>query len=143
MHVTVSFNGDARALARLLALFANLEDALYATTGTHRREEGHYARKIKYMGEGQARSTLVRDSHGARYYGLNLTHVAAGRNRVEFRLFSGSLNPIKIAAWIQLCLGPPASRSGRSITRPPPAAKAKRPATASVNCGECSTSWAG
>jgi len=100
VHVTVTFDGDAAALARLVCLVANHEKALYASTGTTTREEGTYAKGLKSYGKDDAKSRLDRD----RFHVLNLTHIARGRNRVEFRVFSGSLNPDKITAWVQICL---------------------------------------
>lgn len=102
IHVTVTFDGDAAALARLVNLVGNHEKALYAVTGTHRREQGSYAKGLKRHGSPDA---AKRNADYDRFHMLNLTHVAAGKNRVEFRVFSGSLNDDKIRAWIQLCLG--------------------------------------
>src|SRR5699024_88630 len=92
----------AAALARLISLVSNHEKALYATTGTRRREIGVYSKPVKQHGNAKAaRGILASD----RYHLLNLTHLARGRNRVEFRVFSGSLNASKITAWVQLCVG--------------------------------------
>lgn len=47
-HVHVGFDGsDLDALHRLVSLVANFEKALYAATGTHHREQGHYCRGIQ------------------------------------------------------------------------------------------------
>lgn len=102
VHVTVGFAGDAAALARLVTLFANFERALYATTGTKRREAGRWAKSLKQYGNAKSASERAGSD---RYHGLNLVHMSYGGNRVEFRIFSGSLNAIKLAAWIQICLG--------------------------------------
>ena len=40
-----------------------------------------------------------------RYHLLNLTHLARGRNRIEFRAFAGTLNKTKVIGYIQMCLG--------------------------------------
>ncbi len=41
-----------------------------------------------------------------RYHALNLTNLARGtKDTVEFRVFSGSLNAVKVLGWIQVCLG--------------------------------------
>jgi hypothetical protein len=97
VHVTVSWNGDAKALARLVCLVANYEKALFATTGTKRRERGHYCRPVKRYGNAGAAQSQCR---GDRYHMLNLTHLARGSNRIEFRLFAGSLNATKIVGHI-------------------------------------------
>ncbi len=102
LHVTVGFNGDAAALARLVSLVGNHEKGIYAATGTKRRERNMYAKKIKtYGSHDHAKANCERD----RYHGLNLTHLARGRNRVEFRFFAASLNKTKVAAYIMMCVG--------------------------------------
>lgn len=102
IHVTVEFNGDAAALARLISLVANHEKGLYASTGTKRREQNRYSKKIKpYGNRDDAKTRCEAD----RYHLLNLTHLARGRNRVEFRAFAGSLNATKIAGYLMMCLG--------------------------------------
>jgi hypothetical protein len=103
IHVTVSFpQNDAGALARLIHLVANHEKAIYAATGTTRREASRWAKAIKPYGkEDDAKNAATAD----RYHLLNLTHLAAGRGRIEFRAFSASLNDDKIAGFVQLCLG--------------------------------------
>ena len=101
IHVTVEWNGDQAALARLIHLVGNFETAFYGSTGTKKRENGRYCKKLKTYGTPElARSAASRD----RYHVLNLTHVANGQNRVEFRCFSSSLNTGKIVGWIMMCL---------------------------------------
>lgn len=102
IHITVGFNGDAGALARLISLVGNHEKAIYAATGSRRRELNRFCKKIKdYDGHSDAK----RRCEGDRYHGLNLTHLARGRDRIEFRFFSASLNKTKIAGYIMMCLG--------------------------------------
>lgn len=102
IHVTVEFTGDAATLARLISLVANHEKGIYASTGTKRREQNSYSRSIKnYGNHADAKSRLERD----RYHLLNLTHLARGQQRIEFRAFAGSLNATKIVGYIMLCLG--------------------------------------
>lgn len=102
IHVTVEFNGDAAALSRLISLVANHERAIYASTGTKRREQNTYSKKIKPYGN---RDDAKNRCEADRYHLLNLTHLARGRNRIEFRAFAGSLNATKIAGYIMMCLG--------------------------------------
>lgn len=103
VHVTVSWNGDAAALARLIHLVANFETAFYGVTGTKTRETGIFCKKIKQYGDvAGVRAASARLD--GRYHLINLTHVANGGNRVEFRCFSASLNSAKILGWIQMCL---------------------------------------
>ena len=101
LHVTIEWNGDAAALARLISLVGNHEKAIFASTGTRRREQITYAKQIKQYGnKDAAKQRCERD----RYHLLNLTHLARGRNRIEFRAFAGSLNKTKVAGYIMLCL---------------------------------------
>ena len=102
IHVTVEFQGDAAALARLISLVANHEKGIYASTGTKRRERNTYSKKIKPYGN---REDAKNRCEADRYHLLNLTHLARGRNRIEFRAFAGSLNATKIAGHIMTCLG--------------------------------------
>ena len=57
LHITVSWNGDAAALARLISLIGNHEKAIYASTGTRRRERNHWAKQIKTYGNKDAAKT--------------------------------------------------------------------------------------
>lgn len=105
VHVHVGWNRDwpSEALARLVTIVAYLEKGLYAITGTKNRERGRYCGGVrKYGSDKDAKPALDRD----RYHALNLTNLARGTmDTVEFRVFSGSLNPTKVVGWIQVCLG--------------------------------------
>jgi len=105
VHVHVGWRRDwpSEALARLVTIVAYLEKGLYAITGTKNRERGRYCGGVrKYGNDKSAKPALDRD----RYHALNLTNLARGtKDTVEFRVFSGSLNPTKVAGWIQVCLG--------------------------------------
>lgn len=102
LHVTVEWYGDAAALARLISLVGNHERAIFASTGTRRRERNVYSKKIKAYGDkDRAKSNCERD----RYHLLNLTHLAHGRHRIEFRAFAGTLNQTKVAGYLMMCLG--------------------------------------
>ena len=105
VHIHVGWKRDwpSEALARLVTIVAYLEKGLYAITGTKSRERGRYCGGVrKYGSDKDAKPALDRD----RYHALNLTNLARGtKDTVEFRVFSGSLNPTKVAGWIQVCLG--------------------------------------
>ena len=128
---------DAAALARLIALVSYYEKALYASTGTRSREQGHYCQtiKAKYRPVAQAKkadssvfSRMINGSHD-RYYILNLVPLASGlRQAVEFRVFSGSTNATKIKAYIQLCIALicRAADSTKMVKWDAPTTKAKR-----------------
>jgi hypothetical protein len=117
LHVHVAFPSDSvAAMRRLTMLCAQFEDALYASTGTPDRRAGSYCRPIKTEGNKRiawdtyADKNAIGRAYGVgdlqdRYRILNWTNFLSGRlPTVEFRVFSGSLNPAKIAAWVQICL---------------------------------------
>ena len=85
IHVTISFDGDAATLARLVSLVANHEKGIYASTGTTRREHGQYSKKIKHYGH---RDAAKRSCERDRYHLINLTHLARGQRRIEFRAYA-------------------------------------------------------
>jgi hypothetical protein len=103
IHVGWSRRLPAEALARLVTIVSYTEKGLYAITGTKSRERGTYCGGVrKYGNDKDAKPVLDRN----RYHALNLTNLANGRSEtVEFRVFSGSLNPVKLAGWIQVCVG--------------------------------------
>ncbi|MDX1961610.1 MAG: amidoligase family protein [Pirellulales bacterium] len=102
LHISVEWNGDAAALARLINLVGNHERALYASTGTKKRERANYTKRIKqYANPDTAKQRCEQD----RFHLLNLTHLARGRNRIEFRVFAGTLNKTKVFGYLMLCLG--------------------------------------
>jgi hypothetical protein len=102
LHITIEWNGDAAALARLISLVGNHEKAIFASTGTRRREQTTYTKQIKQYGDkDQAKQRCEAD----RYHLLNLTHLARGRNRIEFRAFAGTLNKTKVVGYLMMVLG--------------------------------------
>lgn len=110
IHVHVGFNkADTKAVDRLLALVANHERAIYAVTGTKNRERGvgsrHrtcWCKSVRRFGSA-ARARASWDGPAAdRYHVVNLTTT---KPTVEFRAFSGSLNPVKVSGFIRLCVG--------------------------------------
>ncbi len=102
-------------VAKLLYQVAMHETAIYASTGTHRRENGHYARSIRRFHEdadsirraGPARKSeelrrLARSQ--GRYRSLNLTNLFTHKATVEFRAFAGTLDWRKVSGHLQMCL---------------------------------------
>ncbi|MGL6196591.1 MAG: amidoligase family protein [Thermoguttaceae bacterium] len=104
IHISVNFdrNAPAERLARLLGMVSYLEKALFASTGTTKRENCSYCKGIRKYGD-QPKAKAALDPN--RYHILNITNLSRGQDRVEYRCFSGSLNATKIAGWIQMCLG--------------------------------------
>lgn len=103
VHCGLPQTWSADVLARLVTIVAYCERGLYAITGTKNRERGRYCGGLrKYGNQKDAKPVLDRN----RYHALNLTNLANGvRQTVEFRVFSGSLSPVKVVGWIQVCLG--------------------------------------
>lgn len=102
LHITIEWNGDAAALARLISLVGNHERAIFASTGTRRREQTIYTKRIKQYGD---KDNAKQRCEADRYHLLNLTHLARGRNRIEFRAFAGTLNKTKVLGYLMMCLG--------------------------------------
>lgn len=103
-HVHVGFaNQPESQIRRLIQIVAYLETAIYATTGTKSRQRNHYCKGLRrHQTAAQASRVMKRD----RYYILNISNLEGRRlPTIEFRAFSGSLNPVKILGWIQMCLG--------------------------------------
>lgn len=110
VHVTITFPANnGAALARMICFFAHFEDGLAATTGSKARLGSTYAQSVKQWGASTSdKKKKVEQTEQAckrdRYMALNLTHIANGKDRLEFRLFSGSTNADKIIAWVRLVL---------------------------------------
>ncbi len=106
VHVHVHWDPAQRTsaeLSRLVLMCSYLETALYAITGTTRRERGAWCGSVRRYGDVENfRQRAMR----YRYHVLNLYNLATGRKpTVEFRAFSGSLDPVKVIGWIMVCLG--------------------------------------
>jgi hypothetical protein len=100
LHVHVGFDkNNYNILQHLVALIANHEKAIYASTGTKSRERGTYSKPIKHYGGNTA---AVRRASRDRYHVLNL---ATTKPTVEFRAFAGTLNIDKVLGAIGICLG--------------------------------------
>lgn len=97
-HVHVGFDRRNReAMDRLVHLTSHFEKALYASTGTKAREQGHYCRPIQT-------SDAHRNGHynaACRYHLLNTTSI---KPTVEFRCFAGTINFTKIVGHVRQCL---------------------------------------
>lgn len=105
VHIHIGWSRDlpAEALARLVTIVSYCERGLYAITGTKSRERGRWCGGVRKYGNGKDAKPALDQN---RYHALNLTSLANGvRETVEFRIFSGSLNAVKILGWIQVCLG--------------------------------------
>jgi hypothetical protein len=105
----------AEWVAKLLYHVAMHETALYASTGTHRRENGGYARSIKAQKNAADRVRRAPDTRKrealqdavyglARYHTLNLTNLFTRKATVEFRHGAGTVEWTKMVAHIQMAL---------------------------------------
>lgn len=110
IHVHVGFDrSNIKARERLVTLVANFEKAIFASTGTHDRENGNnpqgriWCNSIQRHGNTAAAMARAGDQ---RYHILNLTNLNGGRKpTVEFRPFGSSLNVVKICGYVMMCLG--------------------------------------
>jgi hypothetical protein len=105
-HVHVGCERNDTLVGRIAHLTANFEKALYAATGTKSRERGHYCQPIQSNSSFQARFVNGQRAAVARYHSLNVTNLDNGtKPTVEFRVFAGTINPLKAIGYIRLCLG--------------------------------------
>jgi len=106
----------AEWVAKLLYQMAMHETAVYASTGTHRRENGSYARSIKRQKDDADRIRKAKTprrkreelswvvSQTARYQSLNLTNLFTHKATVEVRAFAGTIEWTKIVGHVCMCL---------------------------------------
>lgn len=102
-HVHVGFDPtNSEGLKQVVSLVANFEKALYASTGTKSREQGHYCRTV----QGSTVHKNGEYNRAERYHLLNVSNlVRGGKPTVEFRCFAGTINLVKILGHIRQCLG--------------------------------------
>jgi hypothetical protein len=102
-------------VARLMYQTSMHETALYASTGTHRRENGTYARSVKRQQQAadkmrkapdrRKREALRDVVYGLdRYHTLNLTNILSQKATVEWRAFAGTIEWTKMVGHICTCL---------------------------------------
>jgi hypothetical protein len=121
IHVGLPAETPVSVIRNLFRIVGRFEDALFASTGTPHRRASNYCKPIKTDGNKRIEwrslatkadlrhsrqcSQMVGATLNDRYSILNvMPFITERQNTVEFRVFSGSLNPAKIAAWIQICL---------------------------------------
>jgi len=109
------FAAIAEWVAKLLYHVAMHETALYASTGTHSRENGRFARSIKEQKrtadrvrrapDARKRDALEDEIHWLdRYRTLNLRNLFRPKATVEFRVFAGTVEWAKMVGHICTCL---------------------------------------
>jgi len=108
------FDEVADWVRRLINLTAQHEKAFYGAAGTRTRENGSYCRSIK-RGWGAKKMRLKQKKMKAqdlrqeaatvsRYHSLNIEPLFSRKRTIEFRCFSGTLNPLKACAYVQMAL---------------------------------------
>lgn len=108
-HVHVYWPADAQASQwkRLLNTFAYHEAAIYAASGTKRRENGHYCRPMHdtYANVDRTDRAQLTRAAGNRYQSLNLTNTLGGiRPTAEIRAWGSTVNTIKAMGYVTMAL---------------------------------------
>jgi hypothetical protein len=89
----------AELTARLITLVANFEKAIYASTGTKRRELGRWCQGLNRLGNVEGVRNAARcDRYRVANFGTN-------KPTVEFRAFAATLDAVKLAGYVKLCVG--------------------------------------
>lgn len=109
LHVHVGASADLDFLHRLVCFTANVEQGIYAMTGTRRREESCYCESVRDshrpFGDSGNRTELALAT-SSRYKVLNLSPLVSGlRQAVEFRAFEGTLETQRVLSYLFICLG--------------------------------------
>lgn len=98
LHVHVGYAEDIEKRKRIVTVAANFEKAIFASTGTKKRERGAFCRSVQQsMAHRSGQLGSVQ-----RYHVLN---VKTNKPTVEFRAFAGTTNFLKIVAYVRLCVG--------------------------------------
>jgi len=105
-HVHIGVGQNRKMIATLTSLASNFQSALYAITGSHNRERGSYCQPIRDSFRNIGLNTgELRGNATDRFHLLNLSNLITGSKRtVEFRVFAGTVNWIKAAGYITVCL---------------------------------------
>lgn len=100
LHIHVGFDKQNEVeLKKVTSLVANFEKAIYAQTGTNKRENGSWCQSVQRHGNvDAARSHQRRDRY-------NLLNTQSRCPTIEFRAFAATLNATKIVGHILCCLG--------------------------------------
>jgi hypothetical protein len=111
LHVHVgSSSWSGGDFKRLVQIVGCMEKSLFASTGTHSREDGIYCRTIRGTRGSYEHLNFSGGIHNvrtdSRYHILNLNNAISrdGFDTAEFRCFAGTLNAVKILAAVQMVL---------------------------------------
>lgn len=109
------YNEVADWVRRLLLLTAHHEMALYGASGARRRYNGRYCASLRQGRWAQHKENLKKRDMTAdelrlqasgidRYQLLNVQNLFGSKQTVEFRVFSGTMESLKMISWVQMCL---------------------------------------
>jgi Putative amidoligase enzyme len=100
LHIHVGFDkSNVDASAKLATLVSNFEKAIYAATGTKKRERGRWCGGVNRHGNAMQ---AILASQRNRYHVCNFGTV---KPTVEFRAFGATLNAAKLVGYVRLCVG--------------------------------------
>lgn len=100
LHVHVGIDKtDSVLVEKLTTLVANFEKAIYASTGTKKREQGRWCNGLQRYGSADRAQQMNRSS---RYHVANFA--TGNKPTVEFRAFGATLNARKLAGAIMMCV---------------------------------------
>lgn len=100
LHIHVGFDKrDVDASRKLATLVSNFEKAIYAATGTKKRERGRWCSGLNRHGNAEQ---ALYASQMNRYHVANFGTM---KPTVEFRAFSATLNAAKLVGYVRLCIG--------------------------------------
>lgn len=124
IHVHVGFPKNTKKIQKLINITANYEQAIYASTGTVKRQQSGWCasartayRDLNVESDIQANGGSTRGDNAdmervahngarAKFMLLNLSKLTRGTGpTIEFRAFAGTLNATKLTAHITTCLG--------------------------------------
>ncbi len=105
VHVGIDKN-DAELTARLITLVSNFEKAIYASTGTKRRERSRWCNGLNHYGDAE---TARQSGQYSRYHVANLA--TGTKPTVEFRAFAATLDAVKLSIVVRRIRHPEASET--------------------------------
>ena len=99
LHVGID-KGNPELTARLITLVSNFEKAIYASTGTKRREASRWCNGLNRYGDAD------RAREGTRHSRYHVADLATGtKPTVEFRAFAATLDATKLTCYVAMCVG--------------------------------------
>jgi hypothetical protein len=101
LHVHVGIDkSNTELTTKLITLVSNFEKAIYASTGTKRREQGRWCHGLNRYGDAE---TARQNGQYSRYHVANLA--TGDKPTVEFRAFAATLDAVKLSMYVRMCVG--------------------------------------